>query len=177
MRRREQRTLCVCGENEAAVAQSEFTLAFQETDIDRPALNATCQSRVTLSLQKEHSSKSRLWATPGGKEPNIRPKNTLLADGHRSRMKSCSPKSTSSSMLHVYSHVLLLLASISHQYRVASPATAKLNTIAHCFPSCHPLDTTMKRTLRPHLDAICGSASCLDGYQAPFLLAWATDCS
>ena len=42
MRRREQRTLCVCGENEAAVAQSEFTLAFQETDIDRPAL---CRAR------------------------------------------------------------------------------------------------------------------------------------
>ena len=33
-------------------------------------LNATGQSRVTLSLQKEHSSKSRLWATPGEKEPN-----------------------------------------------------------------------------------------------------------
>ena len=35
-------------------------------------LNATGQSRVTLSLQKEHL-KSSPWAMPGGKQPNIRP--------------------------------------------------------------------------------------------------------
>ena len=40
-------------------------------------LNATGQYRVTLCAVRE--LKSRLWATAGGKEPNIRTQKTILA--------------------------------------------------------------------------------------------------